>query len=346
VGILIRMERAAPLDDEPIPFITLPTWVKAASRCGFNIEPVFTELGITTDLLNLETATIERPKLERAMERCVELSRDAHFPFVLGESFAFDYLPDLETFLATSPDLRSALRALDWVRELVNPMLDLRLRENTDTASVVLHFGVMETPPKPWFSETTFATVVKFGRRLLGEDRHLFGLRFRHSPPPYAAAYQAFFGLPVHFEATEHALDINRCALDEPLPGAYRDLHEQAGQRIERRLRALPRQQRLVTSVEQSFARRPALLGLGIQAMADELGLHPRTLQRRLAENHTHFADLQTHVRQRLARRYLDDPEVSVDHVSEWLGFSDRRSFTRAFSRWTGMTPSAYRRQR
>lgn len=340
------MERAAPLDDEPIPFITLPNWVKAAARCGFNIEPVFEELGIATDLLNLETATIERPQLERAMERCVALARHEHFPFVLGESFDFDYLPDLETFLSTSPDLRSALRVLDWVRELVNPMLDLRLREHADTASVVLHFSVMETPPKPWFSETTFATVVKFGRRLLGDDRHLLRLRFRHNPPSYAATYQDFFGLPVQFAATEYALDFERDALDQPLPGGYKTLHEQARQRIERRLRALPRRQRLVALVERSFTRRPSLLGLGIQAMADELGLHPRTLQRRLADEHTHYADLQTHVRQRLARRYLDDPDVNIDQVSEWLGFSDRRSFTRAFSRWTGMTPSGYRRQR
>ncbi|MHA7834996.1 MAG: helix-turn-helix transcriptional regulator, partial [Algiphilus sp.] len=101
-----------------------------------------------------------------------------------------------------------------------------------------------------------------------------------------------------------------------------------------------------VAVVERSFARRPALLGLGVQAMADEIGLHPRTLQRRLAEENTHFADLQTQVRQRLALRYLEDPNTHIDQVSEWLGFSDRRSFTRAFSRWTGMTPSAYRRQR
>lgn len=340
------MERAVPLDDDPIPFITLPNWVKAAGRCGFNIEPVFEELGITTDLLNLETATIERPKLERAMERCVALAQHGHFPFVLGDTFDFDYLPDLETFLSTSPNLRAALRVFDWVRELVNPMLDLRLREHSDGASIVLHFSVVEDPPTPWFSETTFATVVKFGRRLLGEQAPMLGLRFRHRAPEHAAAYQDFFRLPIQFSATEYALDVDRAVLDAPLPGAYEALHAQARQRIERRLRALPKQQRLVAVIERSFARHPALLGLGIQAMADEIGLHPRTLQRRLAEENTHFADLQTQVRQRLARRYLEDPNTHIDQVSEWLGFSDRRSFTRAFSRWTGMTPSAYRRQR
>src|ERR671936_372287 len=98
---------AQPLHDAPIPFITLPNWVKAAAHCGFNIEPIFRELGIQTDLIHLESATVAR-------------SKGRHFPFVLGETFAFDYLPDLETFVTTSPTLREATRVFDWVRELIN----------------------------------------------------------------------------------------------------------------------------------------------------------------------------------------------------------------------------------
>ena len=80
---------------QPIPFITLPNWVKAAARCGFNIEPVFRKLGIQTDLIHLESATVAVPVLERAMEACIARTRRGHFPFVLGETFAFDYLGQL-----------------------------------------------------------------------------------------------------------------------------------------------------------------------------------------------------------------------------------------------------------
>src|SRR3546814_17337050 len=83
--------------EQPLPFITLPNWVKAAALCGFNIQPVFDELEIETDLLHLEDATISRPLLEQVMTVCVARARDQHFPFVLGETFAFDYLPDIGT---------------------------------------------------------------------------------------------------------------------------------------------------------------------------------------------------------------------------------------------------------
>src|SRR3546814_17196527 len=77
-----------------------------------------------TDLLHLEDATISRPLLEQVMTVCVARARDQHFPFVLGETFAFDYLPDIGTFLATSPTLRDAARVFDWVRALINPLIN------------------------------------------------------------------------------------------------------------------------------------------------------------------------------------------------------------------------------
>src|SRR3546814_15750509 len=88
--------------EQPLPFITLPNWVKAAALCGFNIQPVFDELEIETDLLHLEDATISRPLLEQVMPVCVARARDQPFPFVLGDNLAFDYLLATCTFLATA----------------------------------------------------------------------------------------------------------------------------------------------------------------------------------------------------------------------------------------------------
>ena len=128
-------------------------------------------------------------------------------------------------------------------------------------------------------------------------------------------------------------------------PGGYPALHKQARQRIERRLRALPRSPGVVAAIERALLRRPALFGLGMEATAEELGMHPRTLQRRLRAEGTRFAELQAEARQRLARQYLADETLDIDRISELLGYSDRRSFTRAFQRWTGLTPSTFRAQ-
>jgi AraC-like DNA-binding protein len=331
---------------QPIPFITLPNWVKAAARCGFNIEPVFRELGIETDLIHLETATVPVTVLEQAMEACIARTRRGHFPFVLGETFSFDYLPDLETFVTTSPTLREAARVFDWVRALINPMINVQLAEAGGAAALVLTIeGADFRSPgyKPHFVEATFAAVVKFGRQLLRGRADFSRLVLAHAAPPYAAAYKKYFRLPVAFGAQRNALEIDRGVLDLKLPGSYPALHRQAEMRVEQRAASAPATSNLVATIEAAFARQPQLLGGGIGKVAAQLGLHARALQRRLQEEGHRFADIQARARYRLAVQFLEQPGADVEDVSEKLGFSDRRSFTRAFTRWSGVTPSVFR---
>lgn len=341
----------ASLHNEPIPFITLPNWVKAATLCGFNIRPIFDELGIETDLVHLESATIERGLMEQVMQACVAraaaqpASRRLHFPFVLGETFAFEYLPDIETYVTTSSTLREATQVFDWVRELINPMLEVRLEEQGQDARLVLNFAGLDadTVPRPWFSETMFAAILKFGRVLKQQGDWMRLLSFRHAAPSYAEIYQPFFQLPVKFGQPRYALEFERRLLDLPLDGGFPALHAQARQRVEQRLKQLPRRGGLVASIEQAFERKPALLGQGVESIAAELDLHPRTLQRRLRDEGESYAELWDRVRYRIALQQLSDPQLAIEDISERLGFSDRRSFTRAFTRWSGVTPSDYR---
>lgn len=332
----------------PIPFLTLPNWIKAAALCGFNIEPVFREQGIATDLIHLESTTVIPAQLQQVMEACVARARHHHYPFMLGETFAFEYMPDIGTFLTTSSTLRDTLRVFDWVRELINPALNVRLEERGDEASLVLDIqGEEALPPvAAYFTESTFASIYKFGRTLLGE-RALFGrLCLRYPAPPYAEQYRKYFGIEVRFGQPQHALVFPRSLLDVPLEGAFPALHRQAEYRVERQLTNLPKSvtpASIVALIEQTFAQRPELLGQGIERMAEALGLHHRTLQRRLQDEGQGYSDLQGKARFRKAADWLHDETLSIEAISERLGFSDRRSFTRAFTRWAGMSPSAFR---
>jgi len=113
--------------------------------------------------------------------------------------------------------------------------------------------------------------------------------------------------------------------------------------RVEQRVASAPAPSGLVAAIEDAFARQPELLGGGIGKVAARLGLHARALQRRLREEGARFADIQARARYRLAVQFIEQPGADVEDVSEKLGFSDRRAFTRAFTRWSGVTPSAFR---
>lgn len=93
-----------------------------------------------------------------------------------------------------------------------------------------------------------------------------------------------------------------------------------------------------------SLQERVGVTDLTVERIADELGLTKRTLQRRLQQQNTSFVQLRDDLRFYYAVKFLVEDKMSVDVVSKALDFSDRTSFTNAFKRWTGLSPSFFRR--
>lgn len=349
----------APLPTQRIPFVTVTNWVRAARLCGIDIEAIFQREGIDTQHLHPETSTIDRFTMQRVMHQCVNETRrigsPQHFPLALGETFAFEYLSDVETFITTSATLRDATQALEWIPQLVNPYMRFRLSEHGHEARLALSFDVPDNDPAMgWpFAEGVFTSIIKFCKMLLGGQPLIGRITLRHPPHQDADKVNAHFQVPITWGAEIDALWFERRLLDQPLRGAFPSLHEQAGQRVVRQVAqrtqpdadegAAPGQQ-LSHQVEQAFSDKPRLLGLGVEALAEELGLHPRTLQRRLKDAGESHSAIQARVRHRLAEAWLRQPELSIEDISERLGFTDRRSFTLAFTRWSGQTPSQFRR--
>lgn len=97
---------------------------------------------------------------------------------------------------------------------------------------------------------------------------------------------------------------------------------------------------RVIDALHQRVGR----TNLSIEQIAIDLHLTKRTLQRRLQSQNTNFAQLRDDLRFHYAIKYLIDDNLSVDLVSRALDFSDRTSFTNAFKRWTGLSPSTFRK--
>ncbi len=342
------------MQDISVPFITLPNWIKAAAYCGFNIDPIFSQHGIEADLRHLEDASIRISTLNDLMLTCVNAAntsgRGHHFPFILGETFTFEYLPEMETYINTSGTLREASKVLTWVHELISPFVDIQLEENNRIARMVLvypHQGTNDASPLsqyPYTSESFFATLIKFTRMLMGNDVVVRLLRFRHAPPDYASQYDEFFHIPVAFNQQVDCLEFDQELLDIPLHGNFPALHHQAEQLVEQRLARQSQRHGMAAQLHRLFENDSKLLAGPIDPVAAQLNMHPRSLQRRLQAEGTSFAELQSEARLAVSVKSLQHSRESLDSLSDRLGFSDRRSFTRAFKRWTGVSPSQYRR--
>jgi AraC-like DNA-binding protein len=106
----------------------------------------------------------------------------------------------------------------------------------------------------------------------------------------------------------------------------------------------LPEVYGIPSRVMDILQRRIGHESLSIEQVSDEMNLSKRTLQRRLQQQGVSFAELRDQVRYHHSLDYLIKQNLSIDNVSASLDFSDRTSFTNAFKRWTGLSPSTFRR--
>ncbi|MEY4763958.1 MAG: hypothetical protein RI907_631 [Pseudomonadota bacterium] len=357
------MTAPATPDDIRVPFVTVTNWVRASRQCGVDIEPIFRALGMDISSLHPTTATATRAQLQDLMQACIDATHEVgspqHFPVVLGDTFAFEYLADVETFLTTSNTLREAAKALDWIPSLVTPMMHFSLAEHGADARLTLHAEAVndEYNALTWaYVESILTTVLKFARRLLGAQPLQARLTLRHPRHAHGDWVAEHLALPIDWEQPVDALWLPRNLLDAPLRGGFPMLHEQAEKRVVATVAERTAQHQrpsddladedrhLSARIERALRDKPRLLGLGLEGLALEMGLHARTLQRRLKDaGETHSA-IQARVRYELAQAWLQDASLSIEDIAERLGFSDRRSFTLAFSRWSGQTPSQFRR--
>ena len=77
--------------------------------------------------------------------------------------------------------------------------------------------------------------------------------------------------------------------------------------------------------------------------VARTMHLSTRTLKRRLAEQGTTFSKIRDDLRRQRALLLVDNRALSIGEVATKLGYTELPNFTRAFRKWTGMTPLAYR---
>jgi AraC-like DNA-binding protein len=157
---------------------------------------------------------------------------------------------------------------------------------------------------------------------------------------------RALLGGPVVFNAPPNRFQFAARELDIPLTGDPH-LAKLATARLDEDLAQLSADQRreVLDQVRHRLAAR--LAGdASLSRIACDLGVSARTLQRQLGTLGTSFQDLLEDVRRTRALAYLTETDDAIENVATRLGYGDPSNFRRAFRRWTGTSPAAFRAER
>jgi AraC-like DNA-binding protein len=166
---------------------------------------------------------------------------------------------------------------------------------------------------------------------------------FAARAPSSLRPFHQHFGAPLRFDSDESALVFASHWLDRPLP----PVDPLVRQRVEAVV--LARRAAILAdfpAAVRRMLRKQLILGqCSMQGLADQLGMHRRTLDRHLQRHGVSYGELVGSLRTDIARQLLRDTDLPVRQVAESLHFSGAANFATAFRRWTGVTPGEYRRQ-
>ncbi|HEY2336882.1 MAG TPA: AraC family transcriptional regulator [Burkholderiales bacterium] len=192
------------------------------------------------------------------------------------------------------------------------------------------------------FVDIVLALLLDLCRMNAGAALRPVAATLRRKKPDPADDYQRFFGCPVQFGVDQNTFVLSTKDADRPLPSANRQLAAVFDKMLTEELARLDKYD--VVSRTRAAVLEHLSSGEGTEHdTARQLHMSPRTLQRKLAEGKTTYAQLVDDTRKDLALRYIEDPRRSVTDITFSLGFSQPSAFTRAFRRWTGLSPSEYR---
>jgi len=272
---------------------------------------------------------------------------DHGLPFRYGDAIRPDDLGALGLALKTAPTVADALRRLVRYILVLSDTLAYELTDSRSGQVLALVGRPHHRRGAALANECALAAVTTMIRRSAATRFVPREVSFRHAAPPTERHHRDFFGCAVRFGAERNGLQLETAALAQRMVLADEGLSAYLlGQLDDLRSRRSEQSPSLVANVRSAIADALPDGQPNKSKIARRMGMSERSLHRRLAEHGDSFQALAEAARREAAESLLRSARHSLADVAFLTGFSDQSAFTRAFKRWTGMTPTAFREHR
>ena len=310
---------------------------------GLDPDPLIRRAGLALSMFDDPDNRIKYEKLAQLCEDAANASGCDHFALLLGSHGNLETLGPVGANAAQRDTIGGALgRIIENFREHdTGAVVDIEFNSN----AVSLRYLVID--PKVSSGAQIALGAVTVGYQILQQLSNgclitkLVKLPMREPRKP--TAFSDFFKCPVQFNSPVAGLSFDGAWLAASLPE-----FEQTGRgSANAPHKSLPADEGLNHSAEiiaAALLRRIfAGMSLSAESVSNDFDFNRRTLHRRLSQAGTSFKELRDNLLLGLARRFLNDTDITITDIALLLGYSELATFTRAFRSWQGNSPSEYR---
>lgn len=278
----------------------------------------------------------------RAVETAAAVLGTADFGRRLADRQTIDILGPVGVAARTAGTVAEALEIFDSYMDTYSAAILAQVGPGPDDQLYRFEYSFLlrPEPPQAQSIELALGLTLRVFRVFLGTAYRPVAVHLPHPALDTPSSYRHYFGCAPRFNEPVAGFTVRAADLERPL-GRDPLVHQVAMSYLvdvmRHRDRAMPVS--VGSIVKQLLPSRRT----SVELVASQFGIHPKTLQRRLAAEGTSYAEVVDQTRREVAQRLLAGSDLSIAQVARQLGYTEQSTLTRACRRWFGATPSEYR---
>jgi len=312
---------------------------KALNERGIDSSAILREAGIEHTLRNDPLDRLPHTTITKLFQLSVEATDDPYFGLSVARSMQASNIHALGYSLASSNTLMDFCQRLVRCYRLLSQAAYYFIEEDENEIRLV---GQLLVDICNETQDAYIGFIVQFMRRLYRSDFAPLRVEFnRPEPETGAGPFTEFFNAPIEFGCEEIVLHFNRDDMEVPLMGASPELAQYSDNIVIDYLAKLEKND-VASQVEAKLIACMASGNACKEMIAKELNMSASTLKLKLAQQGTGFQEVLDNARQNLSLSYMSQSDMTISEIAYLLGFTETSSFSRAFKRWTGQSPTQY----
>lgn len=309
---------------------------------GKDAAQVIARAGIEAGVLRNPENALSFVELGRLLQACVDETGCQHLGLLVGQRGSTNSLGLVGRLMQNAPTLGAALLDLctNQPRYIRGAVAYLANQNETSYLGYTVHIPGMLAVEQ--LTDGAAAIGVNIIKELAGISPEAVYLTRR--APADVTPYRRCFGITPQFEMEQCAVVFPESLLARPVRGANHELRQILAKSVAEYWAV--RKPTASEQVIRVLRGRVMFGGASLEHAAEELGLHPRTVNRRLESEGTSFRALLNQARFDVACTLLAGTKMPVTSLALVLGYSNTSAFTHAFQRWAGAPPTEWRMDR
>ncbi|WP_286263752.1 AraC family transcriptional regulator [Thalassotalea atypica] len=334
-------------------FSVLSGWMIPISRAleawNIDIQEVIEQCDLKPEEFKDPESRLAAEKMSQVIEYCDKVKGRKDFAIAVAEQFHPGMFHALGYAMMSSDTLKDAYIRIARYKRVVSNTCTLSVDTRGNHVHFIMDIAYYEDSQRPVLTQGCIlcflATMLQFTRETLKSDYSPLEIHLNWPEPSYDInALKEFFNCEFVFDCDEISLVFDDESLSKQLPGGNPLIMQTHEKILNDYLSRIDK-----NDVEQLVKNRIyEMLPLGTPSqteIASQLAMSLRNLQRKLNEKNTSFRDILENTRKSLALEYIQQHHLTFSEIGYLVGFSNIGNFNRAFKRWTGCTPGAYRKE-